>query len=116
MDYPEIRERNRHVTDELIDAFLTRILFRGILHRDVPHVFDFPRDTGDEPYIDLAIAVSAAFLVTRDRDLLSLGTDHTIEAKQFRQRTPGLSVLSPEDFLNEMRRTIPDSVRAAEFP
>src|SRR2546426_446599 len=74
--YPEIREKNPHVTTEVIDAFLARIMFRGVLNRDVPHVFDFPRDPDDAAYIDLAAAVSADYLVTRDQDLLSLATDH----------------------------------------
>ena len=107
--YPEIRQRNPHVTDEVIGAFLARVSFRGVLLRDVPHVFDFPRDRDDEPYIDLAAAVAADYLVTRDLDLLSLATDRAIQAKQFRQRFPNLSVLNPVDFLNELRQRMPDA-------
>jgi len=58
--YPEIRQRNPQVTDAVIDEFLARVAFRGVLHRDVPHVFDFPRDHDDEPYINLAVAVEHA--------------------------------------------------------
>src|SRR4051812_49118882 len=64
LQYPEIRQRNPQVTEEVIDAFLARVSFRGILHRDVPHIFDYARDPDDEPYIDLAVAVSADYLVT----------------------------------------------------
>lgn len=107
--YPEIRVRNEHVTDELIEAFIAHLSFRGVLHRAIPHKFSFSRDPGDEPYINLAAAVSADYLVTRDRDLLSLATDRSIEAKQFRQRFQGLVVLDPVDFLRELRRMMPDS-------
>src|SRR5882672_1286158 len=59
LSYLEIRQKNPHVTDEMIDGFLTRILFRGILLRDVPHAMDLPRDPDDEPYLDLCAAVGA---------------------------------------------------------
>src|SRR5258708_2502386 len=88
--YPEIRQKNPQLTDQVVDQFLSRLLFRATLRRNVPHVFDYPRDPADEPYIDLAAAVDADFLVTRDKDLLSLASDHSIEAKQFRQRFPSL--------------------------
>jgi predicted nucleic acid-binding protein len=91
------------VTDELIAAFLARISFRAVFVRDVPRVFDHPRDPKDEPYIDLAAAVEADHLVTRDNDLLYLTTDHSIEAKQFRQRFPSLRVLTPVDFLATLK-------------
>lgn len=97
--YPEIRLKNPRVTDEVVDAFLSRLMFRGAFHRDVPHTFNYPRDPSDEPYIDLAAAVQADFLVTRDKDLLSLATEHSIEAKQFRQRFPFLRIVSPVEFL-----------------
>lgn len=97
--YPEVREKNSHVTDDAVDAFLARVSFRGVFHREVPHVFDYPRDHDDEPYLDLAIAVGADYLVTRDKDLRSLATDHSIEAKQFRQRCPSLRIVNPVDLL-----------------
>jgi putative PIN family toxin of toxin-antitoxin system len=112
--YPEVQQKNPAVTDEGIDAFLSRISFRGVLHRIVPHIYDFPRDHDDEPYIDLAGAVNADYLITRDKDLLSLAMDHTVEAKQFRQRFPRLSVLNPVDFLGELRRSMPDAFAAPQ--
>src|SRR5437763_325787 len=59
LTYPEIRRKNPQVTDEVIDTFLARLSFRGVLLRHVPHVFDYARDPNDEPYIDLAAAVNA---------------------------------------------------------
>ena len=88
----------------MIDAFLDQVSFRGVFHRDVPQAFDFPRDPGDEPYIDLAAAVKADYLVTRDNDLLSLATDHSLEAKQFRQRFPSVVVVNPVGFLAAVRQ------------
>jgi uncharacterized protein len=102
LEYPEIRRRNPQLTVEVVDTFMTHVAFRGVLLRHVPHVFDYPRDRDDEPYIDLALSVDADYLITRDQDLLSLATDHSIEAKQFRQRLPHLSVCNPVDFLNQL--------------
>jgi putative PIN family toxin of toxin-antitoxin system len=107
LEYPAIRQKNPHVSQQLIDAFLSHILFRGVFVRHVPHVFELSRDPNDEPYIDLVAACAADFLVTRDNDLLSLASDHSIEAKQFRQRFPALSLLNPVDFLAEIRRIAP---------
>jgi putative PIN family toxin of toxin-antitoxin system len=99
IEYPEIRQRNPHVTQERIDAFIAHLLFRGALCRDVPHVFDLPRDPDDAAYLDLAAATDADYLVTRDNDLLSLTTNHDNEARAFRQRFPRLRILNPVDFL-----------------
>jgi putative PIN family toxin of toxin-antitoxin system len=100
--YPELRGRNPSLTDEVAEAFVGRVMFRGVLARAVPHVFTYERDPNDEPYIDLAAAVGATFLVTRDNDLLCLMSDHTLEAKEFRQRFASLRILDPVAFLTEV--------------
>ena len=50
-----------------------------------PSVFAYPRDPKDEPYVNLAVAAAADYVVTRDKDLLDLMTGHTDEAKAFRR-------------------------------
>ena len=72
--------------------------------RHVPRVFEYSRDPDDEPYLNLAIAARAAFLVSRDRDLLDLMTGHDAESKQFRQRFRFLKVIEPVGFLNEIEK------------
>jgi predicted nucleic acid-binding protein len=99
MAYPDIVRRTPHVTDLKITEFLDRLLYRATLVRDPPHVFHYPRDPKDEPYFDLAIACNANFLTSRDKDFLSLTDGHSLEAKELRQRCPGLRILTPEDFL-----------------
>ena len=67
-------------------------------HTGIPRgrstVPDFPRDPKDEPYINLALAANADYLVTRDNDLLDLMND-----SDFRQQFPGLTILDPVAFL-----------------
>jgi len=67
--------------------------------RRVRHAFDYPRDPNDEPYIDLAATAKADYLVSWDKDLLSLMTGHTVLCKRFRQFTHPLKVVDPAAFL-----------------
>jgi predicted nucleic acid-binding protein len=99
MRYPTVREKLPSLTDERIDQFLNRLVFRSSLVRRVSHVFDLVRARQDEPYINLAAAAHADFLVSRDKDLLFLATDHSLVGKEFRQRFPTLRVLNPVAFL-----------------
>lgn len=99
LQYPSVREKLPDLDDERIDSFLKQFAFRATLIRQVRHVFDYPRAPQDEPYIDLAAAANANYLISRDRDLLSLATAPSLLAKQFRQRYPRLHVLNPVAFL-----------------
>ncbi len=65
----------------------------------VPKAVALPRDPKDEPYLDLAIAAKAHYLVSRDLDLLDLMHDAS-----FRQSQPGLVILDPAAFLQEIAR------------
>lgn len=99
LSYPELREKNPALTDSIVEEYISRIRFRGAMTRKIAHVFDYARDPDDEAYVDLAVAVRAPLLITRDNDLLCLMTDHSIEAKEFRQRFPFLTILDPVEFL-----------------
>lgn len=103
LDYPHVRRKLPEIDDARIDAFIKRLTLRGILVRQVPHVFYYPRAKQDEPYMDLAVASKADFLVSRDTDLLSLMTGHTAICKQFRQVTHPLRAVNPVEFLNQVR-------------
>jgi putative PIN family toxin of toxin-antitoxin system len=103
LQYPIVRQKLPDLDDEQVDSFIRQLTFRGTLLRRVPHVFDYPRARQDEPYIDLAAAAKANYLVSRDKDLLSLATDRTLIGKHFRQRYPRLRVLNPVAFLARIR-------------
>jgi uncharacterized protein len=101
-EYPEVLAMSPSMTPEHTAPFLQRLTFRATLVRRVPHVFRFARDPKDEPYIDLAVAAKADYLVSRDKDLLSLMSARTTTAKQFRQRTRPLKVVDPVAFLRSL--------------
>jgi putative PIN family toxin of toxin-antitoxin system len=99
---PFVLQRFPYVTTAGIELFLESLSYVSELWREVPRIVQYARDPDDEPYLNLAIAAGARFVVTRDRDLLSLSTEHSAEAKQLRQLTQNrLQILTPVAFLNE---------------
>ena len=99
LNRPEIRAHFPDLSDEIVGAFLKRLQKFSVLVRPVPKKFSYPRDEDDEPYINLAVAAGADFIVSRDTDLLDLMTGYTDECKEFRQRFRSLRVVEPEEFL-----------------
>lgn len=99
LNRPEIRAHFPDLNDEIVGAFLKRLHKLSTLVRLVPKRFSYSRDEDDEPYINLAVAANAEFIVSRDRDLLDLMTGHADECKEFRQRFRPLRVIEPAEFL-----------------
>jgi putative PIN family toxin of toxin-antitoxin system len=99
LNRPEIRAHFPDLSDEIVGAFLRRLQKFSVLVRRVPKEFSYPRDEDDEPYINLAVAAGADFIISRDRDLLDLMTGYTDECKEFRQRFRPLKVVEPAEFL-----------------
>jgi uncharacterized protein len=87
------------LTPQLVDAFLDEIISFSFVVRKVPMRFHYDRDPKDEPYINLAIEIGAEFIVTSDKDLLSLMTGTTHECKEFRQRFRNIKVIEPISLL-----------------
>lgn len=106
-----VRSRNLGLTDDVVDAFLRRLTFKARVVQDVPRIFAYSRDPTDEKYVDLIAAVDADYLVTRDKDLLDLRSDHGPEARQFRQRFRRVSILHPVAFLGEVHRLLPEAFK-----
>ena len=102
LNRPALRQYFPSLTDEVVRAFLARLREAARFHRVVPKRFSYARDVDDEQYVDLAAAIGAHFIVSRDKDLLSLNTGHTTECKEFRQRFRPLRALEPLEFLKEV--------------
>jgi putative PIN family toxin of toxin-antitoxin system len=85
------------LTPKAVDVFLTDIATHATMLPTVPKVFTLARDPKDEPYVDLAAATQARYLVSRDKDLLDLMGDDA-----FRQQFPGLTVIDPVGLLREL--------------
>jgi putative PIN family toxin of toxin-antitoxin system len=85
------------LTPEAVDVFLLDLASHATTLPAVPKVFSLARDPKDEPYIDLAAAAQARYLVSRDNDLLDLMNDDA-----FRQQFPDLTVIDPVALLREL--------------
>ena len=100
---PRLRERNPNLTDEKVAYLLELLWEKAEFVEKVPLRFRYSRDPDDEPYLNLAIETEAAFLVSRDNDLLALMTAYTDEAKDFRRRFRRLKIVNPVEFLEIIR-------------
>lgn len=100
---PVIRSANPQITPERV-ALLLEMLARKTDHiRDVPAVFRLPRDPKDEPYLNLAIAAKARYLVSwNERHLGYLMKGDSPEGLEFLGRYPRLRVVTPPVFLREL--------------
>jgi putative PIN family toxin of toxin-antitoxin system len=101
---PRVRRKNPQLTDESVAAFLQSLSEKATLVDPVPEQFSYPRDPKDEPYVNLALAARALYLVSWDKDLLDLMRTDLPEGQAFQERFPGLTILDPVTFLREMRQ------------
>jgi putative PIN family toxin of toxin-antitoxin system len=101
---PKIRQKNPRITDQRVDALLTSLTEKGTLIESIPKHFSYERDPKDEKYINLAVEADAAYLVSRDNDLLDLMREDLAAGKDFRQQFPTLTLLNPVAFLRQMEQ------------
>jgi putative PIN family toxin of toxin-antitoxin system len=100
---PKVCQHFKTLTADRVDAFLRKLQTWALFVDPVPEVFTYPRDPDDQPYVNLAVAAGAKYLVTWDNDLLDLMADNP-EGTAFRGRFPGLVILTPVAFLREQRQ------------
>jgi putative PIN family toxin of toxin-antitoxin system len=104
LERPRLRQKFPVLTDEFVDRFLAALLARSFPVHDVPRVFAYERDPKDEPYINLALAVDAEYLVSRDIDILDLGDTSNPEGQRFHERFPQVRIVDPVTFLQEVQQ------------
>lgn len=94
---PKLRAKFPILTPDWVESVLSALEAEADLFYDVPRVIELPRDPKDEPYLNLALAAEARYLVTRDRDLLDLADNSA-----FQSRCTQLLILDPLSFLSHM--------------
>jgi len=102
LNAPAILERHPDITPRAIELVLRRLRYFGEYFPSVNVRFRFSRDPDDAKLIELAIAGGANFIVTYDRDLLSLPSAHSDDAKRFRQRLPHVGVVTASEFIQQV--------------
>lgn len=92
------------LTQERAEELLGGLKERATFLESVPSEFSYDRDPKDEMYVNLALAAEAAYLVSRDNDLLDLMKE-TDTGRDFRERFPSLTILDPVAFLREVEES-----------
>lgn len=91
---PKIHAKFPHLTQDRVDIFLRKVAAISAVVSDVPDAGVRLRDPDDLPYLNLAVAVEAAYIVTRDGDLLDL-----MDEPSFVKKYPHLRIVDPVTFL-----------------
>lgn len=96
---PTLQKQHKSLSPEKVERFMAEVVAKASLIESVPPVFSYARDPKDEKYVNLAVAASAQYLVSRDKDLLELMDQDFPDAVDFRKRFPGITVVDPVAFL-----------------
>ena len=101
---PTLFKKYRHLTPEFVDVFARDVERYAVSIETPPSAFALTRDPKDEPYINLAVAAGASYLVTWNaKHLTYLMKQDTPEGRDFCQRFPGLEIIPPPEFLQKTR-------------
>jgi len=79
-----LRREDRGVINEILDMIIVRSHFGQVLPGAAPAC----RDPNDQMFLDLAVSAEAKYIVSGDKDLLTIGI------------YPGGSVIKPKPFLD----------------
>ncbi len=82
------------LTEEYVQAFLARLDAKTQLVTVIRPYLQYPRDPNDELILNLAIQEQVDYLVTRDKDLLTLN-----RSSDFRLLYPYIRVVDPLTFV-----------------
>jgi len=102
---PDLQHKFPLLTQERADELLEGLKERATFLESVPTQFSYDRDPKDEMYVNLAVAAGAAYLVSRDNDLLDLMKE-TDTGRDFQERFPSLTILDPVAFLREVEESV----------
>lgn len=106
LNRPELQAKFKNLTFDVIVAFLHQVVTIAENQPDPPRQFVLSRDPDDEPYVNLAIASGANYIVTRDRDLLSLSDVKSPEGHNFRTEHPDIFIVDPVEFLKQIAKPV----------
>jgi predicted nucleic acid-binding protein len=106
---PSVRSKFPWVTDDEAYDLLQKLhAAAAVFPGTPPHFLSLPRDPKDEPYLDLAAAVGARYLVTwNHRHLGYLMDSDRPECLAFRARRTSLQIVDPVTFLREVEQRPP---------
>jgi putative PIN family toxin of toxin-antitoxin system len=98
LEYEHIRRRYPY-SDQDVEDFISTLRGGTQLISASPPAEQITRDSNDDMVIACALAARSPYLVTRDKDLLTLKTYQ------------GVTILTPEEFIRILRQTLPSRQR-----
>jgi len=101
---PRLRAKFPVLTDQLVSQFLSVVEGFSTMFVDVEDKLILARDKKDEPYLNLAVAARAEYLVTRDKDLLDIAHSPDPDCQQIRELYPGLQFTDPVAFIRSIQQ------------
>jgi putative PIN family toxin of toxin-antitoxin system len=87
------------VTSDLVESFILDLAPHVEYVDSVGQDYVNPFDRDDSHYVNLAVAARAAFVVSRDGDLVRLMDVVRPEGMEFRRRFPDIQIVTPEELL-----------------
>ena len=103
LNRPSLQCKFPSLTTSTVSDFVERIKMCSIYSASVPSSFVLERDPKDAKYIDLAIAMKADFLVTRDKDLLDLREQGSLLMQIFEKLEWECKIVDPFEMLSFLR-------------
>jgi uncharacterized protein len=88
---PRLQQRYAYAAGD-VEMFWAMLRASFLVLAELPPLSGVVRDPNDDIILACAVAASASHVVTRDDDLLSVGTDE------------GIAIVTPEAFLSVLRR------------
>ncbi len=101
---PQI-ERKLRVAQSRFWRLLDQLKNVAIHVENPPELFTLQRDPSDSHYVNLAISTESFLVVSRDKDLLDLMSDRSMDGINIRTQYPYFRVLTPPEFLRTLRST-----------
>ena len=89
---PHIRNRYDYTATE-VDVFIVYLQEISTVIEQLPEISVIERDPKDDMIIACAVAASADYIISRDKDLLDLG------------RYQDIQIVTPEDFMPTLRKS-----------
>ena len=90
LEKPHIKNRYRY-SSEQVENFINDLRNISTIIAQLPEIRVIERDPKDDMIIACAVAASADYIISRDRDLLDLGNYQQIQ------------IVTPEDFIHILR-------------
>ena len=85
-------------------VFTARFKLFVMMFEDVPSLFKWPADPGDDHIFNLAIHAHAEFLVTWETRMLKLAKKESENGTLLRRLAPNLRIVNPEEFVKILRQ------------